>query len=144
MLLHCYYDVRLTKSTGNKPGEMIVFTNLFCIDYATETKHRSQSQRASTPSSEANQKWWLLTLPRYLLNGKRSYDFLKLYLNPQNLIVYCLFSYPDYSVVTLLAFFTWRTGCALRHDQLGSRTFPLPLFKGLFQHLQELVRRLCS
>jgi len=34
LLLRCYYAVRVTKSTGNKPGEKAVFTNLLRIDYA--------------------------------------------------------------------------------------------------------------
>ena len=67
MLLDCYYSTRVTKSTGNKPAEMFVFTNHFLSTYAQKKEHRSQSKRARPLTSEANQKWRLLTLSGYLL-----------------------------------------------------------------------------
>jgi len=57
LLLRCYYTARVTKISGNKPGEKVVFNNLLRIDYATEKKHRLQLiSLLNEPSFDVNSK----------------------------------------------------------------------------------------
>lgn len=82
MLLDCYYGAQVTKSTGNKPGENDVFTNLFCIDYATERNtDLNRKEPVRLRQRRIKNGGYSPYLDTYW-NGKRSYDFLKLYLNP--------------------------------------------------------------
>ena len=81
LLLDCYYGAWVTKSTGNKPGNK-TSSLTFCIDYGTETKtDLNRKEPVRLRQRRIKNDGDSLYLDTYW-NGKRSYDFLKLYLNP--------------------------------------------------------------